>query len=50
MKKNLLIILLFLSPVALHAQWRVGASGGGDYNWYSINTQLERALDYIKTK
>ena len=46
MKKNLLIILLLFSPFALHAQWRVGASGGGDYNWYSINTQYQTDYRY----
>lgn len=31
------LLLAFMLPA--EAQWRVGASGGGDYNWFSINKQ-----------
>ena len=45
MKKHL-VILLLLMPLAMHAQWRIGASGGGNYNLYSINTQYQTDYRY----
>lgn len=49
MKRKLFIIfiiLLFLSPLVLNAQWRIGASGGADYNRYSINTNYQVDFRY----
>ena len=46
MKRKLFIILLFLSPLVLHAQWRIGVSGGADYNQYSINTNYQVDFRY----
>ncbi|MBR3564705.1 MAG: PorT family protein [Paludibacteraceae bacterium] len=39
-------VLFLLFSSAIHAQWRVGISGGGDYNWYSINTQYQADYHY----
>ena len=48
--KRLLCALLFgalsLTSVTLHAQWRVGVSGGGDYNWFAINKQYQDNYHY----
>lgn len=33
-------------PQKAQAQWRVGASGGADYNWYAINTQYQTDYHY----
>lgn len=38
------IALCTLSMV--QAQWRVGASAGGDYNWYAINTNYQTDYRY----
>ena len=40
------ISVLIIVSSAVHAQWRVGASGGADYNWYSINTQYQTDYRY----
>ena len=34
-----------LAAVAAHAQWRVGATTGGDYNFYSMNKQYMTDLE-----
>ena len=31
---------------AAQAQWRIGASGGADYNWYTINTHYQADYHY----
>lgn len=49
MKRIYLILavgLLALSPSVMRAQWRVGISGGGDYNWYTINTNYQTDYRY----
>ena len=47
MKKLIYIFLFFiLFPFAAHAQWRLGASAGGDYNHYSINTHYQTDYHY----
>lgn len=38
---------LLMIPSVASAQWRVGASGGADYNWYSINTHYQTDLHYV---
>lgn len=43
------IILLALASalcLTVQAQWRVGASGGGDYNWFAINKQYQANYHY----
>ena len=37
---------LFLIPSKAQAQWRIGASGGATYNWYSINTHYQNDFHY----
>jgi len=50
MKRKTLMLALMLSlGLAAHAQWRVGATVGADHNHYSIDSQLDRALQYIRT-
>ena len=41
-----LLCAMLLCPKALQAQWRVGASGGATYNWYSIDTQYQADYRY----
>lgn len=38
------LTVMVLLSLAAQAQWRVGASGGGDFNWYSVNTNYQ--VDY----
>ena len=38
--------LLWLVPTTGQAQWRAGISGGGTYNWFSINTQYQTDYRY----
>lgn len=49
-KINLLIFALCSFSVAVftpaHAQWRIGASGGATYNWYSIDTHYQNDFHY----
>ena len=33
-------------PQRAHAEWRLGASGGFNYNWYSINTHYQTDYHY----
>lgn len=35
----LLLAMLVATPFMAHAQWKIGATVGGDYNHYSINKQ-----------
>ena len=42
----LAICALFLTPETASAQWRVGASAGADYNWYSINVNYQTDYRY----
>ncbi len=44
----IIIILCAFSQIQGKAQtrWRVGASGGADYNWYSIDTQYQTDFRY----
>ncbi|MBO4476503.1 MAG: PorT family protein [Bacteroidales bacterium] len=37
--RALLLFLALLMPFAAHAQWRVGVTGGADYNLYSMDKQ-----------
>ena len=42
-----LTVLLFIAPIwtgSAQAQWRIGASGGATYNWYSVDMQYQ--VDY----
>ena len=45
-KQLLPLILLCMCTQWSHAQWRVGASAGADYNHYSINTQYQTDFRY----
>lgn len=45
-KPILLFALLLITTQGVHAQWRIGASAGADYNWYSINTQYQTDFRY----
>ena len=50
MKKKSFVLLVLVCGMAcmplseVQAQWRVGASGGATYNWYSIDTQYQADL------
>ena len=44
--RMILCALLLGVSVAAEAQWRVGASGGADYNWFSINKQYQNNYHY----
>ena len=46
MKKIVLTIFLAVMACGAQAQWSLGASAGGDYNWYSINTQYQNDYHY----
>ena len=46
MKKAVFLFLLLVATGSLTAQWRVGLSGGADYNFYSINTQYQADYHY----
>lgn len=37
---------MLLLPQAAQAQWRIGAAGGADYNWFSIDTQYQTDYRY----
>ena len=48
-KFYLLIITLcamMLVPVKAQAQWRIGASGGATYNWFSVDRQYQNDFHY----
>ena len=45
-KAGLLGILMLLTATGVHGQWRVGVSGGGVYNWYSIDTRYQTDFHY----
>lgn len=45
-KKPILIFLALLAVSAVQAQWRLGVSGGGDYNFYSIQTHYQTDYHY----
>ena len=47
MKKIVLVLtaVMLLTTVAAHAQWRVGATIGGDYNFYSVDKQYMTDLE-----
>ena len=42
----LILGVLSLSTFTANAQWRVGASGGADYNWFTINKQYQNNYHY----
>lgn len=46
MKKTIFTCILALFACAVQAQWSIGASAGGDYNWFSINTQYQNDYRY----
>ena len=46
MKRLTLILCTMALSSTLCAQWRVGVSGGGDYNWYTINTHYQTDYHY----
>ncbi len=47
MKRVLFICLtVCLFTIESHAQWRVGASAGTNYNWYTINTHYQTDYHY----
>lgn len=41
-----LTVMTAILPLAAQAEWRVGVSGGGDYNWFSINKQYQVNYHY----
>ena len=43
--RTLTMAVALLAAVAAHAQWRVGATTGGDYNFYSMNKQYMTDLE-----
>lgn len=47
MKKKLLFLLLAaFAAVPAFARWRVGASAGASYNWYSIEKHYQTDFHY----
>jgi len=42
----LLLALFVLHGSPASAQWRIGVSGGADYNWYAIHTQYQTDYHY----
>ena len=46
MRKIKLVICMLMVCCAVHAQWRLGVSGGGDYNFYSIQTSYQTDYHY----
>ena len=46
MRKSILSVLLMFVAVMAHGQWRLGASGGGDYNFYSIDRHYQSDYHY----
>lgn len=44
--KRILCALMLVLSVAAQAQWRVGLSGGADYNWFTINKQYRNNFHY----
>jgi len=42
----LLLCLLLTVPAVSHAQWRAGVSGGGDYNWFTLDKQYQTDFRY----
>lgn len=47
--KKIILLLLVMSTITLtptKAQWRIGVSGGTDYNWYAINTNYQTDYHY----
>ena len=43
--RNLMMAVVLLTTVAAHAQWRVGVTDGGDYNFYSMDKQYMSDLE-----
>lgn len=43
--RNLMMVVVLLTTVAAHAQWRVGVTDGGDYNFYSMDKQYMSDLE-----
>ena len=41
----MMVVVALLTAIAAHAQWRVGATTGGDYNFYSMNKQYMTDLE-----
>ena len=46
MKKVLVLFIAVFAVITMHAQWRLGVSGGGDYNFYSIQTHYQTNYHY----
>ena len=46
MKRFFPLLAFALLPLMVQAQWRVGASGGADYNWFTINKQYMNNYHY----
>lgn len=47
MKKFFLLLLLTcLTAFSAGAQWRLGASAGASYNWYSIDKHYQSDFNY----
>lgn len=42
----LVFALALAALLPVQAQWRVGASAGGDHNWYAINTNYQTDYHY----
>lgn len=45
-RRSVFVCLCLLSTFSAQAQWRIGAAGGGDYNWYAINTNYQTDFRY----
>ncbi len=41
-----ILVWVLTLPQVAQAQWRIGVSGGADYNWYSVNTQYQTDYHY----
>ncbi len=48
MRKKILFMIatIMMLPLSMHAQWRVGANVGTDYNHYSLNTQYQNDVKF----
>ncbi len=48
MRRTILFVIVMITmvPLSSHAQWRVGANVGADYNHYSLNTQYQNDVKY----
>ena len=44
--QKIYLLLLCLVAMPAYSQWRAGISGGGNYNWYSVDTQYQDDYRY----